>query len=919
MASDSKAKVLRDGERYVQQGKISLAISEYLKIAKEEPEDVLTLNTLGDLYLRQGKVSDANRLFLRVADNYARNNFLLKAIAVYKKILNIDPKNMEVNLLLASLCARQGMNVEARSQYMYICDMCAREGKTSESLEAYEKVVEIDPMNAPMQLKLAESYLAKDGKEKAQLLFVGAARALMKTGDIVGAMASFRRALAINLTSSEALKGFLESALQANDLQGALDQVKESISSVPDDPAIQELLGRAYLASGDLEHAEPCFRAAIRTDDSRYGNFLVLSKLFLEAGDPDRALGCLDQIAPVLICRRETARLAEAYDLILADHPAHLATLKKLADILTGTNEDVRQVAVLEKMTQLYQNSGSPAEALETVAKILEIHPESETHLAQHRQLFEQAFPGASYKKPRGVMEAQRKFASSLDASAGIAAVGLAGDDNTGSAVIEVDLLLNYGMKDKALQLLRTLEAKRPTDKEVKLRLLSLYGESGEHRRAAEQCVLLSVLHRKSGDLVAAQKSWDEAGKLAPDWANADLDVTAFARERGINLEAAKGAAPVKETGGSQEVDLSGDLSEIFFKDAQGDGQGVPGRVENQPGGPPDAIAEEFPQEIPQSPAPESIEEQMQEVDFYIRLGFQDEARAKLDEIALAFPGHPELAPRYTQLGLAPTEAANVIALAPPEPSLSAHPTTASEPGRPAHAPLVPAGVKAVASPSSTRSDLSESDLQIATGRFGENQWFEPASKEAFEMPARVEAFAVPPVAESTHVPPAMSRSTAEVPDNSMFADLIAEVNSLTDQEIALEDFETHFNLGTAFHEMGLIEDAIKEFQTSVKALNPSKSPKETIQCCGMLSTCFLEKGMPRSAIRWCQTGLNIKEISSHEATALRYDMGVAHAMAGDPERALECFGTIFGVDPSYRDVAQRIDDLKSGLERHAP
>ncbi len=65
MAIDNKAKILREGERYVQQGKIALAINEYLKITKEDPEDVLTLNTIGDLYLRQKKVTEANQLFLQ--------------------------------------------------------------------------------------------------------------------------------------------------------------------------------------------------------------------------------------------------------------------------------------------------------------------------------------------------------------------------------------------------------------------------------------------------------------------------------------------------------------------------------------------------------------------------------------------------------------------------------------------------------------------------------------------------------------------------------------------------------------------------------------------------------------------------------------------------------------------------------------
>jgi hypothetical protein len=79
-----------------------------------------------------------------------------------------------------------------------------------------------------------------------------------------------------------------------------------------------------------------------------------------------------------------------------------------------------------------------------------------------------------------------------------------------------------------------------------------------------------------------------------------------------------------------------------------------------------------------------------------------------------------------------------------------------------------------------------------------------------------------------------------------------------------------------------------------------------------MLSTCFLKKGMPRSAVRWCQMGLGVSDISSHESMALRYDMAVAHSMAGSNEEALECFDSIFGVDPGYRDVAKRMDELRA-------
>jgi len=902
MASDHKTKILREGERLVQQGRINQAINEYLKILKIDPQDVLILNTVGDLSLRQGRVAEANRMFLQVAENYAHNNFLLKSIAVYKKVLNTDPRNLEVNTLLASLYARQGMNVDACSQYLFLADLCTSEGKPAESLEAFEKVVEIDPLNSTIQLKLAEAYLAQGLKDKSCMFFVAAAHAQVKAGNIADAVSLFRRACSLNPSSLEALKGLLETALQTPDSRAMLDQFHESLVNAPDDPALQELLGRAYLSAGDLNLAEQSLQKAVNADDSRYEPFLSLSHAILEAGDPDRALHCLDAILPILISRRETEKVIGAYTRILELNPAHIATLKKLADVYSAANDDLRYVATMEKLALQLEQAGDLGAALEALEKVLQLNPDSEQHLEKHRELFALASPGTPYVVPRCVQEAAERAAPpGLQGSEDMDARELSADDSPHSTIVEIDLLLNYGMKDKALELLRALETKIPKDKDVRQRLVSLYRDAGESRLAAEQCLLLSALYKSSRELEASQKALNEARKLAPDWVSSDIDVIAFAQEHGINLGPAKAEAGGKEPGTSMEIDLSGDLSEIFFQDAESAADLDAGGVLAVPDGP----ADEFPQAIPRAPAPESIEAQLQEVDFYIRLGFHDEARTKLEEIAAASPDLPEVAARCRQLGLESQPAASSPAVEPPdeaEPETIALPSSISPgAGEPSVTPV--------------RDHLAGAD--DAEGRLLENRWFELESDLTLSLPATPSARSAAPIAAAGTTPAVLPHT--EPPANFMFADLIEEVNALTDREIAREDFETHFSLGIAYREMGLTEDAIREFQSAVKTLNPEKSSKELIQCCGMLSTCFLEKDMPRSAIRWCQTGLDIKEISSHEAIALRYDMAVAHSSAGEAHRALECFGMIFGIDPSYRDVAQRIDDLKSGLERHAP
>src|SRR5258706_7455002 len=79
----NKAKVLSAAEKYVQQGKLQNAISEYEKIAKEDPKDLTALNTIGDLYARLGQSDRATAYFKRVGNIYAGDGFTVQAIAMY--------------------------------------------------------------------------------------------------------------------------------------------------------------------------------------------------------------------------------------------------------------------------------------------------------------------------------------------------------------------------------------------------------------------------------------------------------------------------------------------------------------------------------------------------------------------------------------------------------------------------------------------------------------------------------------------------------------------------------------------------------------------------------------------------------------------------------------------------------------------
>ncbi len=885
MATDSKARFLRDAEKFVLQGKIQQAIHEYLKVIKIDPDDVLTMNMLGDLYLREGRIAEASKCFASVAQNYTSNNFLLKAIAVYKKILNSDSNNLETNRVLADLYVRQGLMVEARNQFMRIAEICTREGNSRETVEAYEKVAELDPANSSVRLRLAEIYLAGGSRDKAALCFAGAARAQSRVGDNKAAAQTYRRSLELAPTDVEIMKGYLETVIQLGDIASAINQIRRSLEILPEDVLLREMLGKAYLAAGDLRSAAESFRGLVAQDETQFKNFLALPGAYLAAGDVEEAARCLDPIIPILINRRATDQAVEAYNDILGQIPDHEPTLTRLADIYYATNNQLRYVEVLDQLIDLEMEKGNPAGSIAFIEKILQINPRSEKHIRLHEKAFADAFPDTPYTPPALAAEVP------VDAPTGfLLRMGCEGSvdgtfEDSDSRFVEIDLLINYGMKPKALERLQALESQDPGNKDVRTRLLSLYEESRRFRDAAEQCVLLAAIHRRINDEGAAERYMTQAGKLAPEWIGPDFDIAAFADSRGVPIERRKMAA--RDVLPSQddvlEIDLSEDISEVFFEGPAGVPLGqesVAATVE------PAEVAEEYsPASAPRAPAPESMADKLQEVDFYLRLGFHDEARAKLDEIAAGHPDHPELESRYRQL----TESNSQPTQRPQSKEVGAE----------------------------AQNPEPDADLDAVVNRFVAEYFHAgPSPEQEPPLPSnsRCESYQA-----GAAMPPAAVEEERKAHVNEMFADVLEEVNTIAESESVREEFDTHFGMGVAYREMNLLEEAIREFEAAASPLDPAKHAREIVQCCGMLSMCFLEKGMARSTLRWCQTGLALADISPHEGMALRYDMGVAYSLTGETDKALQCFGKLFDMDPTYRDVAQRIDSLKSVSQHHGP
>jgi tetratricopeptide (TPR) repeat protein len=162
---------------------------------------------------------------------------------------------------------------------------------------------------------------------------------------------------------------------------------------------------------------------------------------------------------------------------------------------------------------------------------------------------------------------------------------------------------------------------------------------------------------------------------------------------------------------------------------------------------------------------------------------------------------------------------------------------------------------------------------------------------------------------------PEVSPATPKLDAASVdLADMFGELKHELEEDSAntQEDPETHYNLGVAFREMGLLDVAIGELQKVCQAVDRGQEFPQLMQTYTWLAQCFLDKGVPEAAIRWYERALKLPGIDEETRTALNYELASSHEAAGNKAVALNHFMEVYGSNIDYRDVAERIKALKS-------
>jgi pilus assembly protein FimV len=943
--SEARPLFLQLAEIHLKNNRQPEAVSLLKKLLLAEPDNLRIQIRLADLYQAMGQARDAMETYVSAAQRALARGDQAECEKLADKALNLDPHNLAAVIVKARSYSARG-NVAQAAELLEHVPNLEKGGEQAELLlDLYLKgvnwdkatalalrIFEADEKNFGLTQKVAEALLQSDEGEQAMAIIERTRIPMLDAGEHE-AVGRLLNELVVRLPgriephewlvdsygrTSDSFRlpdalAQLGDALVAN---GQLDRAKEVFEQLVDrepesDSAkrkLNDLLQKMGIlapedatASNDnlrtelepppapkvrpdlappaaetLSHADAETRDASASLDDETQKFIAQSltdvDLFASYGLTQKAIGLLEAI--------------------LRRAPRHTPTLEKLLDFVLGAGDDRRTAELAARLEKLHGERGDSRSA---------------ERFAELRRRFQRA---------AGITDAELAAASEAALTERSHVAADAGEDLLDSEefpAIEIAAEPEAAAEEPVLQHVSEPEPSRPVDVTA---LPSSNAAAQDVQEVDLSDEWLSVLkevepeqpvaEKPASDVPVAHEISAEATQTSPP--RAEFEIAAEPVSAGDegdsssphHLESIHSPSPFvppsdmpayaefqvsSQTPAAEEPDFTTDVAQELPVETEEPVRSASAPAENLWPAPVEEPVEELPT-LEEVVASESSEHQpTSDVAEVPELAPVESSHATEKTPEAVEEPEFELDQDY-ELILDPEPLVPAHSQKPPDVPIQVHPAEDEPEFATRNSAAPPAG-------SDFASDRFLADLASEIEHLGMGELTPSYSRAEIEAPAK---------AIDT------SNLSDSGPLKEVFDDFRAELGEMGSDD---EDLETHYNLGTAFREMGLLEEAISEFQKVAKANERGRPFRYAMQCCTLLGLAFMEKGQPAIAAIWYERALQTPGVEPESILALRYDLGIAQESAGEPEAALKSFSKVYAMNIDYRDVAERIAALQ--------
>ena len=449
-ARSDRVRVIEQAEKYVRGGRIREAIAEYEKLAAGDPQDVGTLNIIGDLYVRLAQNDRAVEFFLKVEEEYERRGLFSQALAICKKVHKFAPESADYALKLGDLFGQQGFVADAKGVYADVARRFAAAGRAAEAAAVFEKIVKLDREDVDARRALARLLREAGSLEAAVGQLDDIADVCVEKDRLDDAEAALGEALALKPGDSRTVAGLVEVHRRRGQTARAVELLERELAASPDNVQLLSIFGNLHFEAGETKKAEEIFARIVTSNPLNVNARIKLGRIEILQDRLDHAFELFEPLVNNLVKKHRDEKAIGLLGLILENQKPHLPSLERLA-LIYRSNKDLKKLEVVDRaILDELRKRGEKERMVGVHAELLEIRPDDAELIRDARAL----------KEDLGL---------AVEDEVGEDAPALADKDREAirDAMAQADLYLQQGLVRIARRLLENLRFRYPEDPQI--------------------------------------------------------------------------------------------------------------------------------------------------------------------------------------------------------------------------------------------------------------------------------------------------------------------------------------------------------------------------------------------------------------------------------------------------------------------
>ena len=379
-----KSAIIKTAQKLTSKGQIDKAIAEWEKLLVTGKDGNIH-NTIGDLYLKKNSESAAIESFTKAAEIFKSDGFYPKAIALYKKILNILPNDPNALIALAKLNADKGLVANAIENYFKAAEIYHRDGSTEIATSIADQILKLSASDLEIRKKIAYLYFRLGLRVRAADEYALIASTFLENNEYEKAEEMYNQSIEFDPENTMSLSGLSKLAENTNNMEKAFEYLEKAISLEPENIALILSHSTLLMNNDRTNEAKDSLIKLSETHPSDLNLKKMLGTIYLKDDKTEQAW---EQLLPCIDGAMETEEWSSAHELLhnfKAIFP--IPVKQRMLKICRAQGDEDTIRNEMKELAVLYEHDHIYDDALNLYKEALESAPDDNSALNKIQEL----------------------------------------------------------------------------------------------------------------------------------------------------------------------------------------------------------------------------------------------------------------------------------------------------------------------------------------------------------------------------------------------------------------------------------------------------------------------------------------------------------------------------------------------------